>query len=293
MLHALWRKLSVNALCRKPFEEDAFSKMAEPGQFPRAQRPPRYASWRPISALFLREIATTYGRSALGYFWAILEPAAGIFLLTLIFSVAFRSPSIGTSFALFYASGILPFIAYLDVSQKVSVALRFSKPLLFYPRVTYTDALIARLLLNALTQLMVFVVVMAAIVLMFRLDLIIDFPALGLALAMTFSLAFGIGTLNCFLLSTFPIWERAWAIMNRPLFIISCIFFLFDDVPQPYQNILWYNPLVHLIGQMRDAIYPTYDGTYVSPLFVFTTAGVTLAFGLLMLRRYHRDIVNN
>jgi capsular polysaccharide transport system permease protein len=256
-------------------------------------RPRRSNTIRTVTALLLREMSTTYGRSALGYVWAILEPVAGIALLSLIFSYAFRDPSIGTNFPLFFASGMLPFVAYNDVQQKVSVALRFSKNLLFYPGVTFMDALIARFIMNVLTQIMIIAIVLTGIVVVFGLNVIVDIPAVMLALAMTFSLGLGIGTLNCYLLSVYPVWERTWAIMNRPLFIISCIFFLFDTIPQPYRDWLWWNPLVHIVGQLRHGIYTSYDANYVSPLYVFSIALVTFAAGLLLLRRYHRDIMND
>nr|WP_233495501.1 ABC transporter permease [Rhodosalinus halophilus] len=241
----------------------------------------------------LREMASTHGRSALGYLWAILEPVAGIILLTFIFSLALRSPGIGTSFPLFYATGMLPFTLYMDISQKSSVALRFSRQLLAYPGVTFVDALMARVLLNSITQLMVWAVVLTGIIWIYRLDVILDPPAVALGFAMATSLAVGIGTLNCYLLSVYPTWERIWAILNRPLFIISCIFFLYDDVPMPYRDWLWYNPIVHCVGQVRAGVYATYDATYVSPLYVFGISVVTLALGLLLLRRYYRDIIND
>ena len=243
-------------------------------------------------ALLLREMSTTYGRSALGYAWAILEPVAGIALMSLIFSYAFRAPAIGTNFALFFASGMLPFVAYNDTQQKVSVALRFSKNLLFYPGVTFVDALLARFLMNMLTQVMIISLVLAGIILAFDLNVIIEIPAVTLALLMAFSLGMGVGTLNCYLLSVYPLWERAWAILNRPLFLVSCVFFLFDTIPQPYQDWLWWNPLIHVVGQLRHGIYPTYTASYVSPLYVFAISLVTFATGLLLLRRYHRDIMN-
>lgn len=260
--------------------------------FPSAQRPRKGGTLRTIWALMLREMSTTYGRSFLGYLWAILEPVAGIMLLTFIFSFAFRSPAIGTSFPLFYATGMLPFIAYMDTSQKVSVSLRFSKQLLFYPGVTFLDALFARFLLNAITQVMIFLVVFAGIINAFDLDVMLNPVALAWGGAMVFALALGIGTLNCYLLSVYPLWERAWAVLNRPLFIISCIFFLFDTVPQPFQDYLWWNPLIHVVGEFRRGFYPTYDASYVSHIYVFALSGVTFAMGLLLLGRYHRDIAN-
>ncbi len=262
-------------------------------QPPLVQRRRTFRTTRAVTALLLREMTTAYGRSAIGYVWAVLEPVAGLLLLSVIFSLVFKSPPLGTSFPLFYASGLLPFLAYLDISQKVSVAIRFSKPLLFYPGVTFVDAIAARALLGAVTQAMVFAIVLSGIVVLFRVDVILDIPAMCLGLAMALSLGVGIGTLNCFLLSVFPVWERVWAILNRPMLIISCVLFVYDRVPDAFRGILWYNPLVHVVGQMRRGIYPTYAGDYVSPLFVFGTALATFAAGLALLARYESDIVNS
>lgn len=260
--------------------------------FPPALPRKRTGTVQTVVALILREMSATYGRSALGYLWAVLEPVAGILLLTFVFSLMFRTPSLGTSFPLFFATGILPFTAYMEISNKMSVALRFSKQLLFYPGVTYVDALIARFILTAMTHIMIGVVLFPMIVFFYDLHVIIDMGAIAFGYALAFALGAGVGTLNCFLLSVFPIWERSWAILNRPLFLISGVIFLFDTVPLPYRDWMWWNPLIHPIGVVRKGIYSTYDANYVSSVYVFAVAGITLALGLLLLRRYHRDIIN-
>ena len=247
---------------------------------------------RTVTALILREMSTTYGRSALGYLWAVLEPAAGIMLLTFIFSLAFRSPELGTNYPLFFASGMLPFMVFQDISQKTSVALRFSRALLFYPGVTFIDALLARIILNVMTQIMVSAIVLCGILQFYQVDVLIDAPSIALGYAMAISLGIGIGTLNCFLLSLYPIWERTWAILTRPLFIISTVLFLFDSVPLPYRDWLWYNPLIHAVAATRQGIYATYDANFVSPTYTFAIAAITLMAGLLMLRKYNKKIIN-
>jgi capsular polysaccharide transport system permease protein len=247
---------------------------------------------RTVVALLLREMSTTYGRSALGYFWAILEPVAGIALMTLVFSYALRAPAIGTNFPLFFASGILPFIAYTDSSQKIAQALRFSRSLLFYPGVTFIDAIFGRFLMSFMTNVMISLFLFTGIIVVFDLRLIIDMPSIALGFSMAFALGAGIGTLNCFLLTSFPTWERVWAVMNRPLFLVSCVFFLFDTIPLPYRDWLWWNPLVHVVGAVRRGIYSTYDAPYVSPLYVYAVSLVCMALGLLLLRRYHKDLLN-
>jgi capsular polysaccharide transport system permease protein len=251
-----------------------------------------FPSLRTITALVLREMATTYGRSPGGYIWTILEPVAGIALLTLAFSFTFIDPPVGSNFAMFYATGMVPFVAYLDMSAKIASSIQFSRPLLTYPRVTFADALIGRFITNGLTQLLAAYIIFSGMLLVFDTRTSPDVPQIALAMLMMAMLALGIGTMNCFLMSIYPIWQKIWAILNRPLFIISCIFFVFEGVPEPMRSILWYNPLVHIVGQMRHGFYPSYDAVYVSPFYVFSLSFVSLALGLLFLRRYHRDILN-
>ena len=110
---------------------------------------------RAVGALVLREIATSYGRVSGGHLWAIAEPVGGILLLTIIFSLGFRNPPIGTNFAIFYATGLIPFLYYSDIQMKMAQAVVFSRQLLAYPAVTFIDALLGRLVTNVATQLLV------------------------------------------------------------------------------------------------------------------------------------------
>ncbi|MEV8465934.1 ABC transporter permease [Fluviibacterium sp. DFM31] len=247
---------------------------------------------RVISALVLREMSTTYGRSAAGYLWAVAEPVAGIAILTAAFSFMLRDPPIGNSFALFYATGLLPFLMYMGVSGKVSQAIQFSRPLLSYPRLTFLDAVFARFLLNAITQLVVAFSVLGALLLAQDTRPVIDFGAIFLSFAMALSFAFGIGALNCLLFAFLPSWQMIWAVMNRPSFLISGIFFTYDSMPAVVQKFLWFNPLIHVIGQMRKGVYPTYSGVYVTPWYVFLCAAIPAVAGIFFLRRYHKKILN-
>jgi len=247
---------------------------------------------RTVSALVLREMATTYGRYPGGYVWAVLEPIGAVAILSVVFSVAFSSPALGTNFPLFYATGYLPFMFYADLAAKIGQSIRFSRPLLAYPAVTFVDTIIARFILNLLTHLFIFCVVMTGIMIVFDTRNILTYPAVLNALCMSTSLGLGVGVLNCFLLMRFPIWERAWALIMRPMFIMSAIFFLYDSIPEPYRGYLWYNPLIHAVGEMRRGFYGTYDASYVSDLYCYGFALVALLLGLLLLGKYNRDLLH-
>ena len=252
-----------------------------------------FRSARTIVALMLREIATSYGRSAGGYLWALADPVLGIALLTLVFQGAMggHRPLVGSNFPLFYASGYLPFLMYHDLANKIAGSLRFSRPLLAYPAVTFADALIARWLLNTVTQIMVFTIVIGAIVLIYQLPLVMDVGVILHALGLTALLAAGVGTMNCFLTSRFPVWERAWAILSRPLFLMSGIFYTYELMPNVVRDVLWWNPVLHLVGLMRRGIFGVYPADYVSEIYVVSLSLVLLAAGLLLMWRRYRDLL--
>ena len=252
-----------------------------------------FPTLRTVMALILREMSTTYGRSPGGYLWAILEPAAGIALLTAIFSLGFRAPPLGTHFGIFYATGIVPFLFYNDLANKIGNAIQYSKSLLVYPSVTFVDAILARFLLNAMTQAMVAYIVLAFIIFGLGAPVSIDVGRIALGFSMAMALGLGVGTLNCFLFSMYPLWRQIWGIVTRPLFFISGVIFLHEMVPEPYRTWLEWNPLVHVVGAVRSGFYARYDAPYVDPLFVFGLSLLLLVTGLVFLRSYHTDILND
>ena len=253
---------------------------------------PPATAHRAISALMLREMSATYGRSPGGWLWAIAEPVGAITLLAFVFALAFDAPPLGQSFVMFYATGYLPFMMFTDISIKTANAVRFSRPLLTYPSVTALDALVARFSLNLLTQLCVIGVVLVGIEAIFETGIQPNPADLAVALALSAQLAAGVGVLNCALFHRFPLWERLWQIVTRPLFVISGIFFLIEDIPAEYREAALMNPLLHLTAMTRAALYPTYDAALANPLYVSGAGLGCLCLGLLLLRTTQRDLAN-
>ena len=263
-----------------------------PTDRPRPRRA-RAPGLRAVSALMLREMATTYGRSPGGYVWAILEPVLSIAILVLIFSVGLRlrTPGLGLSFGMFYATGVIAMFMFQDISVKLAQAINFSIRLLAYPRVTYVDAILGRLAMSALTQLMVAYIVLGGALLIFEEPVVLHYPSIALSLGLGIALGTGVGVLNCFLTTMFPLWQRVYGIATRPLILISGVIFLYDDIPDPWQGYLWWNPVVHVVGLMRRGFYPGYDAAYASVPFVLTVALVCGALGMVFLHRYHRELL--
>lgn len=247
---------------------------------------------RAVFALILREMTTTYGKSAGGYFWAIAEPVGAIVLMSVVFSQIMSNPPLGQSFLLFYASGFLVMSAYNAISINVAMSIRFSKALLAYPSVTYIDAIVARFLLTTLTQMQVFAIVIIGAIAMQHMQVNVNFIAIARAWGMIMALGTAVGLVNCYLMTTFPVWQPIWAILNRPLFLVTGVLHMVDELPETVRDISLLLPPAHLIMMMRRGIYDTYDAPYVSEPFVYGVALVIGAIGMLLLHRHHRELLS-
>jgi capsular polysaccharide transport system permease protein len=268
------------------------------GFIPKAQRPRSFAlPWRTarsVGALILREMTTTYGRSPGGYLWAFLEPVGSILMLTFVISsgLKLRQPSLGVSFAMFYATGVLVFGLYVRTQQKIAQSIAYSRSLLRYPAVRFFDTILARLFLNVLTQTAVMFVVFGGIMMLYETRTNIDPRWILLSIAMSASFALGVGTVNAFLIPLFPVYASLFGIITTPLFFLSGVLYVYEELPSYAQRVVWYNPLVHIISMMRRGFYAQYKAEFVDPLYVFTLSLVLTLVGYILVSRYFRQIMD-
>jgi capsular polysaccharide transport system permease protein len=265
---------------------------------PAAAKPPapsrpdrRFAASRSILALMLREMSTRYGRTPGGYAWALVQPTLVIVLLAVGFSVLQSNPALGTSFLLLKASGFLIMVQFRQITQTVGNALPFSRGLLEYPGVVWIDALLARFILNALTTLLVTVILLAGIIAWEGIRPVLRWALILEATGLSLLLAAGIGCINAVLFLRFEIWQQTWSILTAPLFIVSGVLILYEDLPRVAQDVLWWNPLMHVTGLMRAGFYPTYNPGYVSTPYVLVCSLFPMGLGLVLLRRWHRVLL--
>jgi capsular polysaccharide transport system permease protein len=255
--------------------------------------PPHWsqAARRSVWALVLRELASRYGRTPGGYLWALLHPLGVIVMLAYAFSLLQKTPTLGTSFLLFKATGFLIVRQFTVLGGVTGHALGYSRSLLLYPRVAWIDAVLARFLLNAVIMSGVFAVLLVGIVLYDGVETFIHWPKLVLAFALTAAMGFSLGVLNCYLFHRFEVWQQIWAILTTPLFLISGVILVFEDMPRAAQGVLWFNPLLHLTGLMRAAFYPVYRPEYISFVYVGLWCLVPLVTGMMLMHLFHRDLV--
>lgn len=253
----------------------------------------RFQRLRVLFALVVREMSTKFGRSYGGYLWAIAEPLGGIVLLTVLFSFTFHKPPLGTSFALFYATGVIPFFFFTGMSTAVSMAINTNRGLLRYPVVSPLDAIFGKFILDFITMLIVGSLLTGGIIWFNALPVTLD-PAAALAgFTMAGLLGLGVGTVNCVLFGLFPTWRHFWNVLTKPLFVLSGVLFTVESVPADMRHIMLYNPIVQAIALFRSGFYGFYDPYYVSYGYVLGIAFGLFVVGAYLLRRYASWLIEN
>ncbi len=240
---------------------------------------------RVTASLIVREMSTRFGNKPGGYIWALLDPVAHVALMTVIFQAFARTPALGSSFSLFFASGYLPFMCYQAMAAFISGTVRANKALLSYPIVSPFDAVISRYTVQVMTSLLIAFLVIALIVAEEDVPISFNIGVLLSACLAATALGFGIGLTNITLFARSQLYEQIYSIVTRPMFMVSGVFFLPDSLPQPYTKIMLYNPVVHLIMWFRTGIYREYRATgmdmfYVLEVIIVLTAAALLLFAV-------------
>lgn len=247
---------------------------------------------RIVSALLIREMSTRFGNKPGGYIWALLDPVAHVLLLTVIFQAIAHLPPLGTSFPLFFATGYVGFQFYQATAGYMNDALKANKALLSYPNVAPIDTLVARFLLQIGTTTFVAVVVLGSIGLTLRIPLIVNWAEVIEAAVAASFLAFGISMSNTVLFLRYPIYEKIFQIVSRPLFMLSGIFFLPDALPHPFRDALLYNPLAHAMMLFRKGFYPEYRAAVLDMDYLYAWVFTMLTIGMLLFTFSTRTLRN-
>ncbi|MCX7888384.1 MAG: ABC transporter permease [Rhodobacteraceae bacterium] len=250
-----------------------------------APLPPRPRRLRVLAALCLRETAARFGAARGGILWAFAEPAGGIAALSLAFGLIVRAPPAGDSFAFFYATGLLPFLMVTTLAGAGMAAMQQNAGLSVFPVVRPLDAVLARLVLDALVLAGVAAGVFAGLLALVGPQGPVD-PGLFLAsLGLAAALGAGLGLANAAIADAAPVWRHVWSVVTRPLFLVSGILFSIDSMPQDLRLAFWLNPLTHPVGLMRAAFYGVDEAGAVSLTYAGGIALALCTLGAAAVRR--------
>ncbi len=244
---------------------------------------------RVTSSLIIRELSTRFGGRPGGYIWVLIEPAGYIAMMSIIFGAIARTPALGTSFILFFATGYMSFSFYKQTENYVSSAISANKTLLQYPTVAPIDAIAARFTLQLHTNLFVAVAIIGLICAFASgREMSLDWGKLSVAFFLASFFGLGEGMMNAALNAKYKLYDKIHSMLTRPMLILSGVFFLPDRMPPPLKEILLYNPICHAIMLFRQGFYPEYRADGLSIDYLAGFAATMFALGMSVFTFYGR-----
>jgi len=239
---------------------------------------------RIIGALLLRESKTRFGRSRLGYLWALLEPISHVAVLCFVYWTINRQAPVGPSVMLFFVTGVLPFFLFHKMALHLGGAVRGSQKVLRMPFVAPTDMIAARAVLEGLTWVVVAVIL---ILILMALDLA-EPPAepatAALAALVTFGLGLGVGLVNASAMVLWNSWIHIYGMVTRPLYIFSGIFYSIDQVPSGLQYWLSWNPVLHAVQWFRIGFRADYATSVLDERYLLSWVFGSILLGMCLAR---------
>lgn len=243
---------------------------------------------RVIGALILREMQTRYGRENIGYLWAVIEPLILLTMFVTLFMYHGKTAHAGLNLVSFLATGIMTFVSLRKIVTSIAAATDANKNLLLYPQVTPIDTMLARVVLEGATYIVVFAVIIFGGYFFGLATLPYDWMGVITGLLAVILLGVALGLLQDVILTLLPTASKVMGPLWRLLFFTSCVFYSLNDLPLGLRDIVMLNPICHVIELLRKSFFLSFNTPVESYDYVILWSLLSIFLGLLIERLYRR-----
>lgn len=255
-------------------------------------RSPMAVTWAVWRALVLRESLDRLFDMRAAWFWLLMEPVLHISFITFIFTVIRLRTVGGIDVTVWIVVGMLAFFMFRRTAMQVMHAVDSNKPLFAYRQVQPFDTSIARGVLEAFLMTLVSAIILTGAALLGH-DVRPDDPLLVVVTVFGLWLfGVGYGLVASVLMALVRETEHILKIMMMPLYLISGVIMPISAVPQPYRDLLLFNPLVHGLELVRKGFSNYYHMVPgISMGYLYLWGIVSLFIGLVLYRRFTQQLV--
>lgn len=241
---------------------------------------------RIIYALILREIITRYERSNIGFLWLFLEPmmfTVGIIFLRTMMMGSTKTQSL--PLASFLLTGYLSYILFRNITNQLSKGISSNLGLLYHANVKLLDIFLSRFILEfcGLSGAFIFLTLVFMYFNLIEAPDSIILTLVGWFFISWFSLSFGITI--AYLHAISKLFARIWSLLLLALLPFSGVFFMISWLPQEYQSLILWIPLVNGIELLREGFLgATIQATYSVSYLVYANLFI-MFLGLSLLKK--------
>lgn len=232
-----------------------------------------------VWAWTVRTLRGRYQQSALGWFWAVVQPVATVAIFAVVFTRIVPVDTEGVPYILFSYAAVVPWTLLSTSLTDMALSLVQNMNLvgkIYFPR----EALPIAALLARLADFGISFILLVILVLIYRVPVWplgwLYLPLILLIqLALVLGLGIGAAALNVFYRDVDPLLKLVIQIW----FYASPILYPVSLVPQKWQSLYFLNPMAGIIAAYRDVlIYNRLPGDYLVPATIVSTAILFLGY---------------
>lgn len=247
---------------------------------------------RVVYALMMREIHTLYGKTQLGYLWAIIKTAIGIAVMWVLRVICGMSKPHGMSVLTYLVVGFVLWSIVTNSITKCMTAIQSNKTLLTFPQVTPIDVMIARCLVILCTE-----IISGAVLLFIGYYLgyelyISNIGGLLYIFGLAYTVGLGTGMILSSLNSYFPTIERIVPIIFRFLMFASGVMFSVTMFTGRIGTWILWNPFLQIIEFTRSCMSSGYPSDFVSHYYLVQLALYSITIGLLLEKHTRKRLMS-
>lgn len=237
-----------------------------------------------MKAVVLRDLRTRFFDHGLGFLIVPLWPLAHMVVLLIIYSLSGRSVPFGDSLNLFFATGLIPTLAFMYISRFMSLSIVLNSPMLAFPAVTVVDIMAARAFLEIIASYLTLIFILTILTVLGDDPIPYDIEQAVYAYLSTLLLAVGVGSLVSVVVIFMPFVVTVYALFLIVIYLTSGTLFIVSALPDQISYILSWNPVVHAVDWMRSAYYPTYSTEILDKQYLISFGLGSLCLGLTLER---------
>ncbi|UWU23531.1 capsular biosynthesis protein (plasmid) [Rhizobium sp. CB3060] len=243
-----------------------------------------------MSAVVLRDMRTRFFNHGLGFLVVSIWPLGHMAGLLVIYHLTGRKAPVGQSINIFFATGLIPTLAFMYVSRFMSLSLIANRPLFGFPVVKVIDVMMARAFLEIVAAVITMTIMIVILYIVGDDPAPYDPEQAVLAYLATLLFAVGIGSLVGVLVMFFEFFVTIYALLMIAVYISSGTLFLASALPDTLSIPLSWNPIFQCTEWMRSAYFEGYDTRLLGKEYLVAVGLSSLCLGLFLERVFRRKM---
>lgn len=237
-----------------------------------------------LFALMLREMKQRVGGQWVGAVWTLFEPLAHAAVLVGLLAFVRGRVMAGIEFPVFLVTGLIPYFFFQHLTMRLMDGIAGNRGVFAYRQVKPIDALLARGAVEALMNLIVYVLTLGTLAWL-GFHVLPDLPLelIGVHLLIGW-LGLSCGILAAVVSHDRPRVKSLIRVSFMPMYFLTGVIFPVHLIPQAHRDWFLWNPMLHLVELSRHSFIVQYRP--IDGVNVFYPLCVTLAVSALALALY-------